>query len=97
MANKEYFVYILANERNTVFYTGMSGDLPNRLDQHYFKDYPKSFTARYNINKLIYFEVFENVYEAINREKEIKHWRRSKKLALIKTINPTLKDISDSL
>jgi len=87
----------MTNCRNTVFYTGVTADLADRLDQHKHKDNPKSFTARYNVDKLIYYEVFESIADAINREKKIKGWSRQKKIDLIKTLNPNFRDISDTL
>ncbi|MBU1130776.1 GIY-YIG nuclease family protein [Patescibacteria group bacterium] len=95
--SQEYFVYIITNPNNTVLYTGITNDLASRVDQHKNKDNPKSFTAKYNVNKLVYYEVFENVYEAINREKQIKAGSRKKKITLIESINPDYKDLSGEL
>ncbi len=83
----------MSNQRNTVFYTGISGYLPNRDKQHERKK-KEGFTKRYNINKLVYFECFNKPLEAIKREKEIKGWRREKKINLIKLINPNFNDLS---
>ncbi|MDN3668133.1 GIY-YIG nuclease family protein [Echinicola jeungdonensis] len=84
-----YFVYILTNKRKTVLYTGMTNDLVDRL---YYHNNPspnsKSFTAKYNCKFLIYWERFQLVDHAIQREKEIKCWRREKKVALINSFNP---------
>lgn len=89
---KEYYVYILMNARNTVIYTGVTNDLGRRLAEH--KDHLiKGFTKQYNIDKLVYYEVFNDIVEAIGREKQVKKWRREKKLDLIRTINPKLKDL----
>ena len=97
MIEREYFVYIMTNPNNTVFYTGVTNDLALRVDQHKQKMHPKSFTARYNINKLIYYETFEYIYDAINYEKKIKGWLRRKKIELIKSINPKFNDFSGEL
>ena len=79
----EYFVYILSNQTNVAIYTGITNNLERRLWEH--KNYADlgSFTARYKINKLVYFETTPNVKAAIAREKEIKSWRRKKKNKLI--------------
>lgn len=90
---KNYCTYLMSNQRNTVFYTGISGNLPNRDKQHETKK-ENGFTKKYNVDKLVYFECFDNPTDAINREKEIKGWRREKKINLIKTINPNFNDLS---
>lgn len=90
-------IYIMTNAHHTVFYTGVTSDLITRMDQHKTKYYPKSFTARYNINKLIYFEGFHSIQEAIDREKQVKKYRREKKIALIEGLNPEWKDLYDEL
>ena len=82
-----YYVYILASI-NKVLYVGVTGNLEQRLIQHRYPTDPKAFTARYRVNRLIYFEEFTRAVDAIAREKEIKAWRRSKKLALIARLNP---------
>ena len=75
-------------------YVGITNDLNRRIYQHKTKTHPNSFTARYNINRLVYFELFSNVQDAIAREKQIKAWRRSKKVILIESENPRWKDLS---
>ncbi|PIZ46625.1 hypothetical protein COY32_03015 [candidate division WWE3 bacterium CG_4_10_14_0_2_um_filter_41_14] len=97
MRNKEYFIYITTNKGNSVFYTGVTSDLSERIEQHKSKVYPNSFTARYNVDKLVYYEVFNDIYDAINREKQIKAGSRKKKLDLIKGCNPLFKDLSGEL
>ena len=82
---KEYFVYIATNTSRTL-YTGVTSDLRRREWQHATGQ--SSFTSRYRINRVVYFETFVNASEAMQREKEIKTWRRSKKIALIESINP---------
>ncbi|KRD09072.1 endonuclease [Flavobacterium sp. Root901] len=87
-----YYIYILTNKKKTVFYTGVTNNLRLRLSQH--KDnitsQSKTFTSRYNVEFLLYYEKFTWIHEAIVREKEIKDWRREKKIEMIKTINPDL-------
>ncbi|MHB8104047.1 MAG: GIY-YIG nuclease family protein [Dehalococcoidales bacterium] len=90
---KEYYVYILSNKRGAL-YTGVTNDLERRVYQHKNK-LIEGFTKRYNITRLVYFESTNDVTEAISREKQIKGFLRSKKIELIKTMNPTLKDLSE--
>ena len=97
MQDKLYAVYFMANQRNTVLYLGISSDLPGRVYKHKNKFYPNSFTARYNVDKLVYYEMYSEPTLAITREKQLKHWNRDKKLALIKKKNPLVKDLSDEL
>jgi putative endonuclease len=92
MKNK-YFVYILTNAGNTVLYTGVTNDLRRRLEEHREKLVP-GFTARYNVHKLVWYEMFFSPAEAIVAEKTIKGWGRGKKLALIMKTNPTFADLS---
>jgi len=82
------------NTRRTVSYIGMTSDIVGRLYDHRQRTYPNSFTARYNVDELVYYEIHQDAYEAVSRERDIKKWRKEKKLQLIKTINPTLKDLS---
>ena len=84
---KLYYVYILTNKNNTVLYTGVTNDLRVRVYQHKNK-MNKGFTARYNIYKLVYFETFEGIDNAIHREKVIKGGSRKKKIDLIISMNP---------
>ncbi|KAF2342403.1 GIY-YIG nuclease family protein [Flavobacterium tistrianum] len=87
-----YFIYILTNKAKSVFYVGVTNNLKNRLIKH--KDNIASrnntFASKYNVEFLLYYEKFTWIQEAIAREKEIKGWRREKKIALIKTMNPNL-------
>ncbi len=87
-----YYVYILTNKSNTL-YTGVTNNLERRLYEHKLKLIP-GFTERYNINKLIYYQEFSRVEDAIAAEKRIKGWTRKKKISLIKTLNPEFKDLS---
>jgi len=89
----QYYVYILANWNNKVVYTGVTNDLERRLYEHRH-GLADSFTKKYNVHKLIYFEAVEDVYSAISREKQIKGWARAKKNQLIETINPDWTDLS---
>lgn len=93
--SKEYFVYLTMNNRNTVIYTGITNDLAKRMEEHKKKADPNSFSAKYNVDKLVYYEVFDNALDAISREKQIKGWTRKKKIALIKSSNPDFKDLFD--
>ena len=89
---KDYYVYIMTNKSGTL-YTGMTNEIERRVWEHKHKT-ARGFTSRYNINRLIYFEDFYDVQQAIDREKEIKGWRRSKKIRLIESVNPGWKDLS---
>jgi len=93
MKPKIFYTYIMMNKWNTVSYVGMTNSLERRVYEH--KNHlVKGFTSRYNITKLVYYEEYDNAYDAICREKEIKKWSRKKKVALIKTINPDFKDLA---
>ena len=86
-----YYVYIMSSLSRTL-YTGISNNLERRVAEHQERR-PGSFTARYNINPLVYFEEFDNVHEAIARENEIKQMARRTKLALIESTNPEWRDL----
>ena len=92
----QYFVYIMTNPRNTVLYTGVTGDLKRRVWEHKTKAVP-GFTAKYNVVKLVYFGVFDDPEEAILREKKIKGGSRAKKIALINSFNPQWRDLYEEL
>ena len=87
----------MANYTNKVLYTGVTNNLIGRVIQHKAKLHSDSFTARYNVKKLVYYEVFDYPYDAINREKQIKAGPRRNKIALIKSMNPEFKDLSYTL
>ena len=89
---RQYFVYILASRRNGTLYTGVTSDLVRRVFEHKH-DVREGFTSRYGVHRLVWFEVFEDVSEAILREKRIKKWRRAWKLALIEKDNPDWIDL----
>ena len=86
-------VYITTNQYNTVLYTGVTSELRARILEHKIKFYPKSFTSKYNCNKIVWYESFSGIEEAIDREKQIKRGSRKDEETLIKTINPTWKDL----
>ena len=88
---RTYYVYILASATRTL-YTGMTNDLTRRIREHTSKS-GSGFTVRYNVNRLVYYEVFGDVRDAIKREKQIKGWRRSKKIELIETHNPNWEEL----
>ena len=91
---KRFFVYIMTNRpRSHVLYTGITGNPPHRVFQHKNKLVP-GFTSRYNLTRLVYYEEFVYPDAAINREKEIKGWRRSKKICLIESMNPYWQDLA---
>ncbi len=92
MDNRQYFVYIMTNRSGTL-YTGVTGDIVRRVLQHK-KRVGSKFTTKYKIDKLVYLESTDDVMAAIGREKEIKGWRRAKKIALIETLNPDWEDLS---
>lgn len=91
---KEYFVYILAN-KSKMLYVGVTNNLVRRLCEHKEKMHPKSYTARYNVNRLVYYESTNNILAAINREKLIKHYLRKWKVELIEKENPHWQDLSE--
>ena len=89
-----YYVYMLTNKHNTVLYTGVTNNLGRRLYEHKNK-VVEGFTKKYNIDKLVYFEQTNDINSAIEREKEIKGWRREKKDQLVNSMNPQWKDLSE--
>ena len=93
---KNYFVYILTNTNNKVLYTGMTNSLMRRVWEHKAKMIG-GFSKKYNVDKLVYFESFNNPSEAIRREKQIKAGSRKKKIELINSINPEWKDLYDDI
>lgn len=89
---KQYFVYMMTNISNTVLYTGITNDLIRRAYEHRNK-LIEGFTKKYNVIKLVYYEIFSDPQTAIEREKSIKNLLRVKKIALIKGMNPSFKDL----
>jgi len=88
-----YYVYVITNWNNKVMYVGVTNNLERRIYEHKNK-MVKGFTEKYNVSKLVYFEETQDILAAIDREKEIKRWRRQKKDQLVNSINPTWKDLS---
>lgn len=91
---KTYYVYIASNRYRTVFYTGMTNDLRRRIREHK-SGQGSQFTAHYRVKELLYYEEYRQVKDAIAREKEVKRWRREKKLDLIRTMNPVMNDLAE--
>lgn len=92
---RSYYVYILTNKWQTVLYVGVTGNLEGRIAQHKAKVHPKSFTAQYNVHRLMYFEEYDNPLEAIMREKQLKAGPRWRKERLISKNNPEWRDLSE--
>lgn len=90
---REYYVYIMANETR-MLYVGVTNDIEGRVSEHKLK-LTDGHTKRYNITRLVYYEDMPDVREVIEREKQIKGWRRSKKVALIESTNPRWRDLAD--
>lgn len=95
--DKILYVYMMSNSHNTVIYTGVSSDLVNRVWKHKNKIDKKSFTARYNVNKLVYYEEAGDPEYAIKREKQIKAGSRKKKIELIESMNPEWRDLYEDI
>ena len=89
----QYYVYILTNKSHSVLYTGVTRDLIRRVYEHKHNADPNSFTAKYKVHKLVYFEETSDVTAAIQREKQIKSWKREQKNALIMSSNPRFLDL----
>ena len=87
----------MTNKNNTTFYTGVTSDLKKRVYEHKNKLYPKSFTAKYQLNKLVYYEGFHSIEEAIAREKQIKAGSRQKKVKLITSMNKEWRDLYEEI
>ncbi len=94
--NKQYYVYIMTNAYNTALYTGVTNDLRRRVYEHR-EGQSGGFTSRYNVKKLVYYEVTSDVRAAIAREKQIKGGSRRKKIELIQAMNPYWRDLYDEL
>ena len=88
------FVYILTNKHHTTLYTGVTSNIVSRLIKHKEKQYPRSFTSRYNLFKLVYYRLFDSIVTAIAEEKRIKGGSRKQKIELIESINPTWRDMT---
>ncbi|MCF6356343.1 MAG: GIY-YIG nuclease family protein, partial [Draconibacterium sp.] len=96
MRNFDFYIYILTNKWNKVLYIGVTNDLKRRIEEHKNK-LKKGFTSKYNIDKLVYFEHFNYINEAIKREKRLKKWKRDWKNELINKINPKWRNLSEDL
>lgn len=97
MKTKTYYVYVLASSRNGTLYIGITNNLQNRLWKHRNKHYEKSFTTKYTVLRLVYYEPTEDIESAIAREKQLKAWKRNWKIDLIEKQNPQWKDLFDWL
>jgi len=95
--SKKYFVYILTNVGNTVFYTGVTNDLARRIWEHKNGTSQTSFTSKYKVNRLVYFEVGDSAEGAIAREKQTKGGSRQKKVDFIKLFNPDWNDLGEDI
>lgn len=93
---RQYYVYILANKNDTVLYIGVTNDLVRRVHEHREK-LVAGFTKKYNLDKLVYYEVLEDIEQAILREKQLKGGSREKKIELIERMNPSWNDLYLSL
>ena len=91
------WTYITTNKYNKVLYTGFTGDLKSRIENHKIKKYAKSFTARYNADKLVWYQEFNDIREAYKREQQIKSGSRKKKIDLINEMNPEWEDLEETL
>ena len=87
-----YYIYIMSNTNNTTLYIGVTNNIERTLQEHKSGQIP-GFTQKYNCTKLVYYEKYSDIDQAIEREKKLKKWRREKKDWLIRTINPDLKDL----
>ena len=94
---KPGYVYILTNKNNTTLYVGVTSNLKQRITQHKEKHDKKSFTARYNLDKLVYHEAHQMIGDAIGKEKQLKAGSRAKKIALIENMNPEWEDLFNEL
>ncbi len=93
---REYCVYIMTNAHNTVIYSGVTNNLARRVYEHK-NGLGGIFTKKYNVNKLVYYEVGDNVHAALAREKQIKGGSRKKKIDLVNSVNPEWKDLFDEI
>jgi len=94
--NKQYYIYIMTNKLDSVLYTGVTSDLVKRVYEHKLK-LIEGFTKKYNVHKLVYYEVFDDINDAIEREKQIKSGNRQRKIDLVSKKNPAWKDLLNKL
>jgi putative endonuclease len=90
---KPGFIYIITNHTNSTLYIGVTSNLPKRIIEHIEKRHENSFSAKYNLNKLVYYEQFQMIGDAIGREKQLKAGSRAKKIELINNFNPNWNDL----
>ncbi len=93
---KQYYLYILASKRNGTLYIGITNDLIRRIGEHKSK-LIEGFSKKYNVDRLVFFEIYNDVSEAITREKRLKKWNRHWKIKLIEEMNPEWNDLYDDL
>ncbi|WP_438964896.1 GIY-YIG nuclease family protein [Flavobacterium sp.] len=94
---KPGFIYIITNKNNTTLYIGVTSNIVQRIEEHRNKRYPTSFSARYNLNKLVYYEAFQMIGDAIGREKQLKGGSRAAKIKLIESSNPNWNDLFEEV
>ncbi len=94
--DRQYYIYIMTNKRNTVIYTGITNDLKRRAYEHKYK-MAEGFTKKYNATKLVYYEILDDIENAILREKQIKGGSRQKKIKLVDSINKEWRDLYEEL
>ena len=92
---RQYFIYILANKKNGTLYMGVTNSIERRIEEHKIKLNPECFTAKYNVSVLVYYETFQYIDDAIQREKQLKKWNRQWKINLIEEENKEWKDLSE--
>jgi len=92
--DKQYFIYIMTNKNHSVLYTGVTNDLKRRVYEHKNK-LTEGFTKKYNTNKLVFYEIYSDINEAITREKQIKGYSRARKIKLIEEMNNQWNDLYD--
>lgn len=93
MGHKQYFIYMMTNRWKNVLYTGMTNSLEKRVWQHKNKAVP-GFTKRYNCDRLVYYEIYDEITQVIAREKQLKNWPRAKKNELVDSLNPAWNDLA---
>ncbi len=91
------WVYIVTNKNNNVLYTGVTSNLKSRIESHKTKKYPNAFTARYNADKLVWYQEFSSIIDARERERQLKAGNRARKIKLIEEKNPVWKDLYRTL
>lgn len=97
MNNKQYYIYMTTNRARRPIYTGVTNDLIRRIWEHKKKFIPNSFTSQYNCTRLVWYQIAEDPEVAIVREKQLKKWRREKKIFLIEQMNPVWDDLYEGL